>query len=49
MSFAYMIEKHLLLNRYRIPEQLSSKMVNFLANLIPYFCFIWSLSLLLFY
>jgi hypothetical protein len=33
----------------RIPEQMSSMMSLFFSNLIPYFVFLWSLGLLLFY
>lgn len=33
----------------RVPEQLSSLMPTFFANLIPYYALIWSLDLLLFY
>mmetsp|Transcript_22773 Transcript_22773/g.21976 ORF Transcript_22773/g.21976 Transcript_22773/m.21976 type:complete len:167 (-) Transcript_22773:573-1073(-) len=48
MTYAYLVEKYLLLYRHKIPEQLSSKLVGFLANLIPYFCLLWSFSLLIF-
>lgn len=33
----------------RTPEQMSSMMALFFSNLIPYFIFLWSLGLLLFY
>ena len=33
----------------RVPEQLSSLMPTFFANLIPYYALIWSLDLMLFY
>ncbi len=41
--------KIVFLRRMRVPEQMSSLMALFFANLIPYFAFLWSLSLLLFY
>jgi hypothetical protein len=45
----YWVSKYILLRRMRIPDQMSSLMPTFFANLLPYFAFIWSLDLLLFY
>jgi len=47
--FSYWIDKSLLLRRHKIPEQMSGLMAKFIANLLPYFAFLWSLNLLLFY
>jgi hypothetical protein len=47
--FSYWIDKTLLLRRHKIPEQMSGLMAKFIANLLPYFAFLWSLTLLLFY
>ena len=46
---SYWIDKTLLLRRHKIPEQMSGLMAKFIANLLPYFAFLWSLNLLLFY
>jgi hypothetical protein len=48
-TFSYWIDKTLLLRRHKIPEQMSGLMAKFIANLLPYFAFLWSLNLLLFY
>ena len=45
----YWANKYVFLRRLRVPEQLSSLMPTFFANLIPYFALIWALDLLLFY
>jgi hypothetical protein len=45
----YWVNKYTFLRRIRTPEQLSSLMPTFFANLIPYFALIWALDLLLFY
>ncbi|CDW71822.1 phage head-tail family partial [Stylonychia lemnae] len=47
--FSYWIDKTLLLRRHKLPEQMSGLMAKFIANLLPYFAFLWSLNLLLFY
>lgn len=47
--FSYWIDKIMLLRRHNIPEQMSGLMAKFIANLLPYFAFLWSLNLLLFY
>lgn len=47
--FSYWVDKILLLRVHKIPEQMSGLMAKFIANLIPYFAFLWSLNLLLFY
>jgi hypothetical protein len=49
MILNYWANKYVFLRRMRVPEQLSSLMPTFFANLIPYFAFIWSLDLMLFY
>jgi len=49
MILNYWANKYVFLRRMRVPEQLSSLMPTFFANLIPYFALIWSLDLLLFY
>ena len=45
----YWVNKYLLLRRYKLPEEMSGLMALFIANLIPFFAFLWSLSLLLLY
>lgn len=47
--FSYWIDKIMLLRRHKIPEQMSGLMAKFIANLLPYFAFLWSLNLLLTY
>jgi hypothetical protein len=49
LLFNYWVSKYNFLRKISIPEQLSSLMPSFFANLLPYFAFLWSLDLLLFY
>jgi hypothetical protein len=48
LIFSYWVDKYLLLRRHARPEQMSGLMAKFIANLLPYFAFLWSLNLLLF-
>ena len=45
----YWISKYKFLRTITMPDQLSSLMPSFFANLLPYFAFLWALDLLLFY
>jgi len=45
----YWVSKYHFLRRISMPDQLSSLMPTFFANLLPYFAFLWSLDLMLFY
>ena len=49
LLLSYWVNKYLLLNRFKRPDQLSSLMASFFANLIPYIALLWALSLALFY
>lgn len=46
--FSYWVDKYLLLRRHARPEQMSGLMAKSIANLLPFFAFLWSLNLLLF-
>lgn len=46
--FQYWLEKYLLLRRHRIPEQMGPTMAKTFSNMIPFFCFLYGMSLLIF-
>jgi len=41
----YWIEKYVLLRRHKLPEQISATMAQVFSNMIPFFCFIYGISL----
>jgi len=48
VGFQYWVEKYILLRRHKLPEQMGSTMAEVFSNMIPFFCFIYGISLLTF-
>jgi hypothetical protein len=47
-SLQYWIEKYILLRRHKIPEHLGATMAQVFSNMIPFFCFLYGISIFAF-
>jgi hypothetical protein len=47
-SLQYWIEKYILLRRHKIPEHLGATMAQVFGNLIPFYCFLYGISIFAF-